>query len=288
MKNSLQILVTLFLFCNPLISSSQCIIENVKSFNFFIAGKDYTFNQKSIGKYHEYSSPFGIDTLTFIYWCENDTTYWTRKPLLIDKANNGFMIFGLHKLPNKPTIGQSLPLVSDMVIYSPITKESRSNVNTMYTDYYNGNSSDLLVTTIKTFNVATKTTVNMNTENVSMMNSKVVGQEEIVVGEQKYMAFKVEYEIWSKAGLDVKFEYDAKGMNSSDQKQINEQNDKINKRLKKQMEKYQNATTNKKGYNVIPRTDWYVPTLGWVKANTYDSQRIFEKDKAYISKIVSN
>jgi hypothetical protein len=110
----------------------------------------------------------------------------------------------------------------------------------------------------------------------------------ITIGDKTFNAYKVDYEIWSKAGFKVEFEYDSKGMETNDAKQISEQNEKTNKKLAKQIEKYQKATTNNKGYTVIPRTDWFVPGLGWVKAHTFDSQRIFEKDKAYIASIKFN
>jgi len=271
--------------------SSQCLLENTQKFNFKIAGKEYTFKGGKENHVYEFSTPFGIDTMTFVYWEKNDTTYWTRHPLLIDSINGGYMIFGLHKLPNKPKIGQSLEITMDMVVYAPITREGRSDVKTMVSkmyneyDFVNDLKYEITETTIKTFNVATQTTVNMSTEMTSFMNSKVVAEEEILIGDKKYKAFKVDYELWTKTGLKVEFEYDSKGMDKNDAESIKKDNAKINKKLAKQMEKYLKSGTNNKGYTVTPRTDWYVPGLGWVQAITYDSQRIFEKDKAAMTSI---
>lgn len=289
MKFKLLTAMLMLLLARPV--SSQCLIKETEKFTFKIAGKEYDFEGKASHNSYEFKTKFGIDTMTFVYWERNDTTFWTRKPLLIDSINGGYMIFGVQKLPNKPQIGQSLEISMDIVINAPMSREGRSNVTTELTKFYkekdfvNDIEYQITETTIKTFNVATKTTINMSTEMVSFMNSKVVAEEEITIEDKKYKAFKVDYELWVKAGLKVEFEYDSKGMEKADAADVKAQNAKINKKLSKQMEKYQKATSNNKGYTVVPRTDWYVPGLGWVQAITYDSQRIFEKDKAGMTKI---
>ncbi len=261
--------------------SSQCIIENIKKLDFFIAGKNWVFTARHHDGVHELNTLMGLDTMSLVSWCKNDTMYMTRKPFLVDEKNNLWWIYGIQKIPMKLEIGQAIDPHSDYAIMSDVTKEGRSNVKTM-SSYSDGSS---ITTYIYTFNVATKSTVNLSSEMISGMNSKVIAYEDVVIGDKTYKGYKIDHEIWIKEGYKVEFEYDSKGMNSSDAKQVEEQNQKINKKLAKNFNKALKGYTNNKGYLVLPRTDWYVPGLGWVKAYTYDSQRIFEKDKGYITKV---
>lgn len=266
--------------------NAQCIIENVKKVDFLIAKNNYEFIASHKNGLHELSTKMGIDTLTLVSWCKDDTMYMTRQPFLVDAKNNLWWIYGVQKIPMKLEIGQSIEPHSDYSIMSPVTQESRSDVKTMYSS--SNYATNTITTTIYTFNVATKSTVSMNTEMISGMNSKVVAIEDVTIGDKTFKAYKIDHEIWIKGGYNLTFEYDKKGMNSSDSKQIEEQNNKINNKIAKNIKKVSKGYTNNKGYMVIPRTDWFVPGLGWVKAYTYDSQRLFEKDKAYFTNLIYN
>lgn len=265
--------------------NAQCIIENVKKLDFFIANKNWVFTANHYDGIHELNTFMGIDTLSLVSWCKNDTMYMTRKPFLVDEKTNLWWIYGVQKIPMKLEIGQSIEPHSDYAIMSDVTKEGRSDVKTMNSSWDGANT---ITTYIYTFNVATKSTVNLSSEMISGMNSKVVAYEDITIGDKTYKAYKIDYEMWIKQGYKVEFEYDTKGMKSGDAKQVEEQNKKINDKLKKNFNKALKGYTNSKGYLVIPRTDWFVPGLGWVRAHTYDSQRIFERDKGYISSIILN
>lgn len=262
--------------------NAQCIIENVKKLDFFIANKNWVFTAKHQNGVHELNTFMGIDTLSLVSWCKNDTMYMTRKPFLVDDKNNLWWLYGVQKIPMKLEIGQAIEPHSDYAIMSDVTKEGRADVKTMNSNWDGANT---ITTYIYTFNVATKSTVNLSSEMISGMNSKVVAYEDILIGDKTYKAYKIDYEMWIKQGYKVEFEYSSKGMKSGDAKQVEEQNKKINEKLKKNFNKALKGYTNSKGYVVIPRTDWFVPGLGWVRAHTFDSQRIFEKDKAYISSI---
>lgn len=275
--------VVLFYFATQL--NAQCIIENVKKLDFFIANKNWVFTAKHQNGVHELNTLMGIDTLSLVSWCKNDTMYMTRKPFLVDEKNNMWWIYGVQKIPMKLEIGQAIEPHSDYAIMSDVTKEGRSDVKTMHSNWDGGNT---ITTYIYTFNVATKSTVNLSSEMISGMNSKVVAYEDVLIGDKTFKAYKIDYEIWIKQGYKVEFEYDTKGMKSSDAKQVEEQNKKINDKLKKNFNKALKGYTNSKGYLVMPRTDWFVPGLGWVRAHTFDSQRVFEKDKAFISNIIFN
>jgi len=278
-KYSIVLWVTLLMLSNKVIS--QCLISDVQKFDFFISNKNWVFTAKHDNDVHELSTLMGVDSLTLVSWCKDDTMYMTRKPFLVDIKTNLWWIYGLQKIPMKLEVGQSLEPVSDYSIMSDVTKEGRSDVKTMYSK----SDESTITTSIYTFNVATKSTVNLSGEMISFMNSKVVAFEDIKIGDKTYKAYKIDYEIWYKSGYKVTFEYDSKGMSSSDAKQISEQNKRINEKLKKNFDKALKGYTNNKGYIVMPRTDWYVPGLGWVRAHTFDTQRVFEKDKAYISSI---
>lgn len=279
MKRIISLVVLLY---SAIQLNAQCIIEDVKKLDFFIANKNWVFTAKHQNGVHELNTLMGIDTLSLVSWCKDDTMYMTRKPFLADEKNNLWWIYGVQKIPMKLEIGQAIEPHSDYQIMSDVTKEGRSDVKTMHSSWDGGNT---ITTSIYTFNVATKSTVNLSSEMISGMNSKVVAYEDITIGNKTYKAYKIDYEIWIKQGYKVAFEYDSKGMKSADAKQVEEQNKKINEKLKKNFNKALKGYTNNKGYLVMPRTDWFVPGLGWVKAHTFDSQRIFEKDKAYISSI---
>lgn len=261
---------------------AQCLIENIKKLDFFIANKNWVFTARHHNGVHELNTMMGIDTLSLVSWVKNDTMYMTRKPFLVDEKNNMWWIYGTQKVPMKLEIGQAIEPHSDYAIMSDVTKEGRADVKTMNSSWDGANT---ITTYIYTFNVATKSSVNLSSEMISGMNSKVVAYEDITIGDKTYKAYKIDYEMWIKQGYKVTFEYDSKGMKSSDAKDVEDQNKKINEKLKKNFNKALKGYTNNKGYYVMPRTDWFVPGLGWVKAYTYDSQRVFEKDKAYISNI---
>lgn len=282
MKN---ISILILLFTTSIQLQAQCLIEKVKKLDFFIANKTWEFTAVHRDGIHELNTKMGVDTLSLVSWCKNDTMYMTRKPFLVDEKNNNWWIYGVQKIPMKLEIGQSIEPHSDYAIMADVTKEGRSDVKTMKSDWDGGNT---ITTTIRTFNVATKSTVNMNSEMISGMNSKVIAYEDITIGDKIYKAYKIDYEIWLKPGYKIKFEYNSKGMNTTDAKQVEEQNKKINEKLEKNINKNLKGYTNSKGYVVMPRTDWFVPGLGWVRAHTFDSQRIFEKDKAYVSNIICN
>lgn len=281
MKKSILIFLMVFISVQV---NAQCIIETVKKLDFFIANKNWVFTANHVNGVHELNTFMGVDTLSLVSWCSNDTMYMTRKPFLVDEKLNLWWIYGVQKIPMKLEIGQSIEPHSDYSIMSDVTKEGRSDVKTMYssTDL----SKNTITTSIYTFNVATKSTVNLSGEMISGMNSKVIAFEDISIGDKTFKAYKIDYEIWIKQGYKVEFEYDSQGMKSSDAKQIEEDNRKINEKIKKNFNKVLKGYTNNKGYIVLPRTDWFVPGLGWVRAHTFDSQRIFEKDKAYISSII--
>jgi hypothetical protein len=120
----------------------------------------------------------------------------------------------------------------------------------------------------------------MNTEFINYVNAKVVSSENIIISGVNYTSYKIDYELWIKPNINVKVNYNTDGISGS--KQAKEQEAKTNKLLEKKLTKISKSMSNKEGYTVSPKTDWFVPGIGIVKTYTYNEGRMFEKDKAYM------
>lgn len=287
MKISLSIILYTILFGIKLLQAQNCGTVELSNFNCMVmnfAKENHSFQISKQDKLVSISTVLksGQEVKLF-YTCRNDTMFVTRNDLMIDEKTGLIMVYGMQAYPIKLKVGDRIEPSRDFLIQSPISKEGFNLVTTAKSDYFISGNQSFILSTIKTYNIQSKTQISMNTEYLNYVNAKVVAEEIVKIEEQNFKAYKIDYEQWTKPSMNISLNYNTDGMNSKDeQAQVRKQEEQTNKLLQKKLSKLSKEMTNKEGYIITPKTDWYVPGIGIVKTIFYNEGRMFEKDKAYI------
>lgn len=256
-------------------------MSNYKKMEYYFANAKHLFEVSKQNNVVKMETSISNGTKVTMYQtCKNDTMFLTRDDLIINAENGMFVVYGQQSIPLQLKVGDKLDPYKDYMISTPITKEGFVLVSTSKSNFFASGNSYFMETIIKTYNVQSKTDISMNTEYINYVNAKVVSEEQITISGKTFTAYKIEHEQWVKPNLNVKVNYNTDGISGS--KQAKDQEAKTNKLLEKKLTKVSKSMSNKEGYMVTPKTDWFVPGIGIVKTYTYNEGRMFEKDKAYL------
>lgn len=227
----------------------------------------------------------GTDYYSYMV-CKNDTLFFARNRgvMTVPDGNGGiygYSIQGIQILPMKLKVGDELPAFTDLSIVLPTSTDmivqksiidhySTSTSNGFgYAQDKNGNwglgpTTETKTSAVyRTIDVAVKKTVSFSGH--TLHYSHVADEEEVTVNGIKYNAYVIEAEVWTKNKMDVDFE--------SMDKQVEQQQKGFAKKVQRKMDKLmvRRQFTNDQGYMVMYSKQWFVPTIGAVKTETYDS-----------------
>ncbi len=217
--------------------------------------------------------------------CHNDTQFIARNRGVMSVPDGkggiyGYSIQGIQIIPMNLKVGDELPMFTDISVVLPTTTDM--TVQKKILDHYSTSTSNgfgyapddkgnmVLGPTIET-----KTTAVFNTVDVAVKKTvsfsghtlhfgKVTAEEEVTVNGTKYKAFVVEGETWTKNQMAVDFESADADINRMQKKST----EKILNKMDKVMVKH--GFTNEDGYMVMFSRSWFVPTIGFVKIESYD------------------
>ncbi|MBK7959642.1 MAG: hypothetical protein IPK03_17085 [Bacteroidetes bacterium] len=220
--------------------------------------------------------------------CYKDTIYSFRNKgaVPVGSPDNplGISIQGPLLYPMQMKVGDTLPITEDVGFMFPSTsdivvqKQVFSHMNTTTT-----RESGLAIETgtgniingpyertksrpvYKTIDVNVRKTLSFSSHAYQNMNAIITGEEEIIISGQKYKAFIIESESWSKGKMDFSFE--------SNDEVVNRQQKAFAEKVQRKMEKIalKKQMTNSLGYLVLYSKVWFVPQLGGrVKTESYD------------------
>jgi hypothetical protein len=213
------------------------------------------FSTKIDGK--EYRSGVG---------CKNDTMYFTRilgPNFMVDKGDTmGFGTLGMQVIPNNLKVGDKLKSYEDIGVTFPTTKAYQTTMKKKIGSY---STSTEIITLYKLIPVDVRESTTFTSQSINYAIAEVVAEEEVTIDGQKYKAFKIESQSWTKGKLDKSYE-----SSNAEWQALAEKGDaKVKAKMQKLM--IRKGFTNSLGYLVSYRTEWFVPGIGVAKMDIYDN-----------------
>jgi hypothetical protein len=220
-------------------------------------GDEYTLTTNIAGK--DYSN---------YLLCKGDTIYTYRNKGIVEVPDGkggslGFTIQSPQILPVNLKVGDKLPSYEDVSFLYPTTTDKKLKM--VFTKTVPETDTRYAYSVWGTLEVDGKEKVSLSTRTIHYMNAEVTGEEEVTVNGTKYKAFLIESETWTKGKMAISYE--------SNYKDVNEYNAKNAEKGLKRFDKMmlRKGLTNELGFMVSYLKEWYVPSLGIVKSETYDN-----------------
>jgi hypothetical protein len=221
--------------------------------------------------------------------CKDDTMYVARNRGVTEAkdatgAVYGFALQGVQKIPLKLKVGDILPSYEDIYVLVPQTwmdkvkiqvfshnETSTSNEFGFATDTHTGETGfgNYTKTTTRAvydqIDVDMRKTMKTSAHAVNYAVAKATGEEEVTVNGTAYKAIIIESENWSKMVMDQSYESQSEQANKHARDFYEKSQKLVDKMMRKQ------GYTNELGYTVTYKKEWFVPGLGMVNTETYDS-----------------
>jgi hypothetical protein len=216
--------------------------------------------------------------------CKGDTLFIVRGDdrLTYTKGPNGEItghsITGVQIIPKNLKVGDVLPMYEDYSTTLPTSSEWTESVQqiTGYKDvkstYQKQDMKNNLweITETKSEAIWDDVAVRVKMESQFVMqiknwvNANVVREEELEIDGKKYKAFVIESQKWVKSGTQ--------SVITSDNKKWQSTYERVNKRIQNKANKEiaKMGIMNEEGYMITFLTEWYIPSLGVVKYESYD------------------
>lgn len=200
--------------------------------------------------------------------CKNDTLYSIRNKgviyLLDGKGDSlGFSIQSPQILPTKMKVGDKLPTYDDISFLYPTSSEKRLKM--VFTEVIPETNTHYASSIWGTIEVNGRQTLTFSSRLIHYVNAEVTGEEEVTIGGVKYKAYIIESETWNKGKMDVSYE--------TNFKEVDEYYAKLTEKGQKKFDKMmlRKGNTNELGFSVSYLKEWFVPTIGIVKSESYDN-----------------
>jgi hypothetical protein len=297
LKDDGKITLTITTFSNP-----EKKEDKVTAFNAgVVSGKIkpasnyqmvFTIRKQALKDADEYALTYTVGGVGYSSYlvCKNDTIYSCRNrgPMAVGPADNpiGYTLQGIQTLPLQMKAGDALPSFEDVSFMFPSTtdvtlkksvfshyeKQASYNDFGYYTDSQTGergfgeySHTPASKAIYKTIDVAAQKTVSVSSHSIQGANALVTGEEDVTINGAKYRAFIIESESWTKPKIDVSY--------ASADADLNKATEEAGKKIERSMEKFaiRRQFTNKLGYTVMFSKQWFVPQLGVVKTESYDT-----------------
>jgi hypothetical protein len=231
--------------------------STVKKVAAAAGGDEYTITTTIGGK--DYSS-YAI--------CRNDTFYSIRNKGIVDLPDGkggslGFSIQSPQVLPLNLKIGDKLPTYEDINFLYPTSSAQRLKM--VYTEEIPETATHYAGWVWGTIEVDGKQSLTFSSRIINYMFAEVTGEEEVTISGTKYKALIIESEKWNKGKMDVSYETNYKDVNDYYAKMV----EKSQKRFDKMM--LRKGNTNELGFSVSYLKEWFVPSIGIVKSESYDN-----------------
>ena len=202
--------------------------------------------------------------------CKNDTLFCARhigpNYTVVNGDTTGMGLLGIQVLPNSMKVGDVLQPYEDINVEFPKTKEYMTEYKKQLGKSVSYSSQSILTTYyFKVMDVKVKESLSFGANTINYAVAKVMAEEEVTIDGTKHKAFRIESESWTKGKIEKTFEASNAEWQAEKQRQEAELMAKMEKRgIKK-------GYTNKLGYIVSYRTEWFVPGIGMAKMELYDA-----------------
>ena len=223
-----------------------------------IAGTDYPYN----------------------FFCRNDTMFLYRNMGIkfafdSEKKPTGYTLQGPQVIPNNLKVGDRLKPYEDFSQTTDTNSFSTLYKRLVLIDWKAPGTTSIFTSGYVTSLV--KTSISMGFHWIHFQNAFITGTEEVKISGKTYTAYKIESEDWTKNSTDF-------SSLSQDKKSAVELQEIFNKAVEKNAKKMaRKGLTNKEGYTVSYKTDWFIPHLGIYKTMAYDSDGFCNMIAYYIS-----
>lgn len=238
-------------------ASTYPMVYTIKKETAKSGGDEFTLTMTIAGK--EYSS-YGL--------CKNDTLYSYRNKGVVELPDGkggslGFAIQSPQILPVNLKVGDKLPTYEDINFLYPTSSEKRLKM--VFTKVIPETDTHYANTVWGTIEVDGRQTLTFSSRIIHYMYAEVTGEEEVTISGTKYKAYLIESETWNKGKMDVSYE--------TNYKEVNDYYAKITEKGQKKFDKMmlRKGLTNELGFSVSYLKEWFVPSLGIVKSESYDN-----------------